>query len=188
MVADRRCNWCWPVRSNCQASRSRGGHPSVRGCHARDRERPQKGRCRIHRRKWRRCRRPSAQSKTLVPHAMMLGGNGSVRQIGLSNKLVLSQHADLIPRKSKLGEHIVGLLAEFRGRATIVLGVRDSVTGWPARRMWRSSAYDCVSGDAQITSASWNIWSIAWSRSKVSARSNFGSSSVLQMPDALKAR
>ena len=47
------------------------------------------------------------------------------------------------------------------GRAAILLGVRDSVTGWPTSRIWRfSSLGTCWAMPRCLTWASSNIWSI----------------------------
>ena len=62
--------------------------------------------------------------------------------VGDSNALPLASHNlgvlkrdDLVGVEPKFRKYLVGLFAELRRRATILLGVRNSMTGWPTSRM-----------------------------------------------------
>jgi hypothetical protein len=66
MVADRGCSCRRPFHSYREASGGRRRYPSVRGGCGCNCERPKKGRCRVHSRKWWRTRRPPAQSEALA--------------------------------------------------------------------------------------------------------------------------
>jgi len=43
------------------------------------------------------------------------------------------QLGDFLVGEAEFLEHLVGVLADGRGVATILLGVRDSATGWPTK-------------------------------------------------------
>jgi hypothetical protein len=62
--------------------------------------------------------------------------------------------ADLVRGKPKR-QHLVGLLAEFRWPATILLGVRDSVTGRPLPYQSQEFSGSTASGPQQATGSAW---------------------------------
>ncbi|KGT73625.1 hypothetical protein MA20_43220 [Bradyrhizobium japonicum] len=72
---------------------------------------------------------------------MVITAAARIRKAGCRDAAVLSHHLgvperrDLVCTEAELLQDLVVCSPNSGGRATILLGVRDSVTGWPTSRM-----------------------------------------------------